>query len=180
MHFSLFSTLPNHKECIAVSSEINQKQAARSKHTEIAFRRIPISTLYYEIQLESIQRWQKECENCTKAAITKQYFPTVQERLTTRMRVTQNIAAMLTGHGKTRAYLLHRFKILETATCACGQGDQKIDHLLYHCPLLETKRQTMKKKAVNAGHWPASKQDLITKHRDSFLIFVESIDYDPL
>jgi len=47
------------------------KEAARSKHTDIAFRRIPISTLHYEIQLESIQRWQKEWENCTKAAVTK-------------------------------------------------------------------------------------------------------------
>jgi hypothetical protein len=53
------------------------KEAARSKHTDIVFRRIPISTLYHEIKLESTQRWQKEWENCTKAAITKQYFPTV-------------------------------------------------------------------------------------------------------
>jgi len=68
-------------------------------------------------------------KNCTKAAITKQYFPTVQERLKTKMRFTQNIAAMMTGHGKTRAYL-HRFKILENATRSCEQGDQTIDHLL--------------------------------------------------
>jgi hypothetical protein len=153
------------------------KEAARSKHTDIAFRRIPISTLYYEIQLESIQRWQKEWENCTKAAITKQYFPTVQETLTTKMRVTQNIAAMMTEHGKTGTYL-HRFKILGNATCTFEQGDQTIDHLLYHCTLLETQRQTMKKNVINAGHWPASKQDLITKHRDSFLTFLESIDFD--
>ena len=132
---------------------------------------LPISTLYYEIQLGSIQRWQKEWENCPKAAITKECFPTVQERLTTKMRVTQNIAAIMTGHGKTRAYF-HRFKILENATCACD--------LLYHCPLLEPKRQGMKRNATNAGHWPASKQDLIMKHRDSFLIFVESIDFDQL
>jgi ribonuclease HI len=143
------------------------KEAAWSKRTEIAFRRIPISTLYYEIQLQSIQRWQKEWEIFNKAAITKQYFPTVQERLRTKMRVTQNIAAMMAGHGKTRAHF-HRFNMLETATCACGQGDQTIDHLLYHCTLLETKRQTMKENGINAGHWPASKQDLITKHRDFF------------
>jgi ribonuclease HI len=112
------------------------KEAARSKHTETAYGRIPISTLYYDTQLESIQRWQKEWENCTKAAITKQYFPTVQGRLKNKMRVTQNIAAMLTGHGKTKAYI-YRFKIRENATCACEQGDQTIDHLLYHCSLLE-------------------------------------------
>jgi len=147
--------------------------------SDVAFRRIPISTLYQEIQQESLQRWQKEWENCTKAVITKQYFPTVQERLKTKMRVTQNIAAMMTGHGKTRAYL-HRFKILENATCPCEQGDQTIDHLLYQCTLLEPQRQKTKKNAIKAGHWPASKQQLITKHRDSFLTFLESIDFDNL
>jgi hypothetical protein len=94
------------------------------------------------------------------------------------MRVTQNIAVMLTRHGKTRAYL-QRFKILEHATCACEQGDQTIDHLLYHCTLLKTQRQNMKT-AIKAGHWTASKQQLISKHRDSFLNFLESIDFDQL
>jgi len=95
------------------------------------------------------------------------------------MAYIQNIAAMMTGHGKTRAYL-HRFKILENATCPCEQGDQTIDHLLYQCTLLEPQRQKMKKNAIKAGHWPASKQQLITKHRDSFLTFLESIDFDHL
>jgi Spy/CpxP family protein refolding chaperone len=94
------------------------------------------------------------------------------------MRVTKNIVAMLMGHGKTRAYL-QRFKIVENATCACEQGDLTIDHLLYHCTLLETQRQNMKK-AIKAGHWPASKQHLISQHRDSFLNILESIDFDQL
>jgi hypothetical protein len=145
----------------------------------IAYGRIPISTLYYDIQLESTQRWQKEWENCTKAAITKQYFPTVQERLKTKIRVTHNISAMLTGHGKTRSYL-YRFKIREIATCACKQGDQTIDNLLYHCSLLEPQRQNMKKNAIKAGHCSASKQYLITELRDLFLTFLESIDFDQL
>jgi len=59
---------------------------------------------------------------CDKAAITKQYFPTVQDRLKTKINLTQNLAAMLTGHGRTRAYL-HRFKLLDDATRICGQGD---------------------------------------------------------
>jgi hypothetical protein len=73
------------------------------------------------------------------------------------MRVTQNIAAMLTGHGKTRACLqraylqrayLQRFKILENATCACEQEDQTVDHILYRCTLRETQRQNMKNNAL--------------------------------
>jgi hypothetical protein len=134
------------------------KDTARSKDTDIAFSRIPISTLYYELEEESRQRWQKEWENCTKAAITKQYFPTVQDRLNMKIRVTQNIAAMVRGHGKTRAYL-YRFKLLENATCACKQGDQTINHLLYQYILLDTQRGTLKKNVVNTGHWPASKQE---------------------
>jgi len=55
---------------------------------------------------------------CTKSAITKDYFPTVQERLSINIKVTPNIAAMTTGHGKTRAYL-NRFKLLDNATCVC-------------------------------------------------------------
>jgi len=151
------------------------KDAARSNDTDIAFSRIPICTLCYELEEESRQRRQKEWENCTKAAIMKQYFPTVQERLNMKIRVTQNIAGMKTGHGKTTA-CLHRFKLLENATCACKQGDQTTDHLLYQCTLLDMQRGTLKKKVVNTGHWPASKQELITKHRDSLITFIESID----
>jgi hypothetical protein len=59
------------------------------RDTENAFSRIPTSTLYYELEEEEArQQWQKEWENCTKAAITKQYFPTVQERLKTKISVT--------------------------------------------------------------------------------------------
>ena len=114
MYLCLYVCIPNNLAwylnlCCQFADKL-AKEAARNEHTDVAFRRIPISTLYQEIQQEPIQRWQKEWENCTKATITKQYFPTVQERLKTKMRVTQNIAAMMTGHGKTRAYL-HRFKI---------------------------------------------------------------------
>ena len=64
------------------------KEAARSKDTETAFIRIPISTLYYELEEEARQQWQKECENCTNTATTKEYFLTVQERLSMKISVT--------------------------------------------------------------------------------------------
>jgi len=86
------------------------KEAARTRLIDITFSRIPISSVYHDIQKDSIKKWQKEWQNCTKALITKQFFPSVEERLKRKIRITQNVAAMLTGHGKTRAYL-HRFKI---------------------------------------------------------------------
>jgi len=115
----------------------------------------------------------------TKAATTKEYFPIVQERLSMKIAVTPKIAAMVTGHGKTKAYL-HRFKLLDKTTCVCKHGDQTIDHLLYQCNLLEKQRGILKKSIVNTGHWPASKQELITRYRDSNITFTESIDFDLL
>jgi hypothetical protein len=72
-------------------------------HTYIAFNGIPKSSLYHEAEEEPKQQWQSEWEKCAKAAITKQYFPTVQDRLNIKISMTPTMAAMVTGHGKTRA-----------------------------------------------------------------------------
>ena len=47
------------------------KAAARNRDTTNAFDRIPLSTLYSEIEGEVKENWQKEWKDCTKAAITK-------------------------------------------------------------------------------------------------------------
>jgi hypothetical protein len=54
------------------------KPAACDRDTSVSFNRIPKSTLYSEIE-EVTQKWKKELENCTKAAITKQLFSNVRE-----------------------------------------------------------------------------------------------------
>jgi len=57
--------------------------------------------------------------------------------------VTPNIAALTKGHGKSRAYF-HRFKLLDNATYVCKEGDHTVDHLIYHCNLLDKQRGTLK------------------------------------
>jgi len=96
------------------------EEAARSSDRTVAFNRIPRRTLYSEIEEEANQKLQKEWENCTKAAITKQYFPQLQDRLKLKINIYAVFAAMMTGHGKTRAYL-HRFKLMEHAVCVCNR-----------------------------------------------------------
>jgi hypothetical protein len=71
---------------------------------------------------------------------------------------------MVTGHGNIRSYL-HRFKILDTPTCPCGTKDQKIDHLLYKCELLnKNKRNSLISKVVKTDVWLISKKTFISKH----------------
>jgi len=92
-----------------------------------------------------------------KAAATKQNFPSVRDRLGTKINLTPKLAAVLTGHGKPRAYL-HRFNLQEDAMCICGQGDQTMDHLLFHCTKTKTQREVLKQHIGQQGNWPASKQ----------------------
>jgi len=86
----------------------------------------------------------------TKAAITKQFFPHVQDRFKLKTNITPIFAAMLTGHGKTRAYR-HRSEILEHATCACNKGDQTIDHLINRCTLLQALRELLRINILESG-----------------------------
>jgi ribonuclease HI len=155
------------------------KDAARNRDTMIAFSRTPKSTLYSEIEEEANQKWQQEWETCMKAAITKKFFPHVQDRLKLKINITPIFAVITTGHGKTRAYL-HRFKLMENSKCVCNKGDQTIDHLINQCALLQTQRELLKSNVLKYGNWPVSKYELITKHMKPFLTFINSTDFDQL
>jgi hypothetical protein len=79
------------------------KEAARSRSIDIIYSRLPMSTVHHHIQQVPIKRWQKEWLTCTKAQTTKQYFPSVKERLKKNIKITHKDAEKLTGHGRTRA-----------------------------------------------------------------------------
>ena len=155
------------------------KEAAWSDNTSYEFNRIPKSTLYHAAVEEATQKWQVKWTTCHKAAATKQYFTSVQDRLGTKINLTPKLAAMLTRHGKTRAYL-HCFNLQDDTICICGQDDQTMDHLLFHCTKTNAQREVLKQQISQQGNWPASKQELIHKYRNSFSAFIESIDFELL
>jgi hypothetical protein len=111
-----------------------------------------------------------------KAAATRHYFPTVQDRLRSKIKLTPKITAVLTGHGMTKAYV-HRFHLSEDAKCKCGNEYQSTDHILFNCEEINAQRELLKQQM---GTWPASKVDLITKYKKEFFVFIESINFDNL
>jgi len=155
------------------------KTAARDKDKTTYYSRIPLNTLFWELEEESKLKWQQKWEESPKAAQTKQFYPRITDRLKSKIDITSNFTAMVSGHGKTRAYL-HRFKLLESATCPCNKGDQTTDHLLYHCTVLHQQRETVVKDTLKHGIWPISKHDLITKYLKAFMKFAYSVDFDKL
>jgi hypothetical protein len=83
------------------------KEEARGRGTEHEFTRIPKSTLYRgpRNSYEKMAEWMSQ-----KAAATRQYFPTIQDRLKSKIKLTPKMTAVLTGHGMTKANL-HRFHL---------------------------------------------------------------------
>jgi len=166
---------------VKAHSEIlgNELADQLAKTAATYYSRIPLSTLFRELEEELKLKWQQTWEENPKAALTKQFYPRLTDRLKSKIDVTSNFLAMVSAHGKTRAYL-HRFKLLESATCPCNKGDQTTDHLLYHCNLLHQRREKLVEDTLKHGIWPISKHDPITKHLKAFMKFTNSIDFDKI
>jgi len=81
------------------------KEAARSKETNYMFRRIPISAIYREAAEKGIFKWQEQWEKSSKAEATKQYFPTVMDRIRTKLNLTSKLTAVLSATVK----LMHTY-----------------------------------------------------------------------
>jgi len=107
---------------------------------------------------ESIRKWQRKWTQTTKGRTTKDFFPDVAERLKMKINLTQNLSAIVMGHGKTKAYL-QGFKIIENATCRCAKRDQTTDHLIFECELLTKERNRMNSSISQTNRWPTNKKD---------------------
>ena len=153
------------------------KEAARND--DISFDRTPKSEIVQQIRDQSIAKWQNQWDRTTKGLITKQFFPIIKDRLTTKIKLTPNFTALVTAHGKTKAYL-HRFKITESPECPCDGGNQTVDHLLYDCSKLQREREKLIRKVSKQDNWPVEKSDLVNKHIKHFIQFANAIDFEKL
>ena len=81
------------------------KEAANNKDIEERYTKIPKSVVISEIQEQSLKRWQREWMETTKGAITKAFFPKIEDRLKMNQNTTPNYTTIVTGHGNINAYL---------------------------------------------------------------------------
>ena len=102
-----------------------------------------------------------------------------QDRLGTKITLNTKLTAVLTGHGKTRAYL-HRFNLRDDARCICGHNDQTMDHLLFHCDKTSTQREALIHQTIQQQNWMKFKPKRISKHTEVFCEFIDSIDFELL
>ncbi|KAJ4449250.1 hypothetical protein ANN_00647 [Periplaneta americana] len=83
-------------------------------------------------------------------------FSSVKRRLSRKLPISPEFTAMTTGHGKLRAYL-HRFRIIESPICPCGQQEQTVNHVIFDCNIVTRQRNDMIRKIQEAGgKWPTT------------------------
>jgi hypothetical protein len=153
------------------------KEATKTK--EIIYKRIPKRNIAQHLREQSIDKWQSQWDNTTKARTTKEFFPSIKYRLKHKINLTPNFTAFVTAHEKTKAYL-HRFKIIESPECPCGGASQTIDHLIFDCSVLQNERERLIGKISKQDNWPINKTQLVNKHIKHFLQFTNTIDFTKL
>jgi hypothetical protein len=132
------------------------------------------------IKKKVITQWQGQWDSTEKGAACRSFFPVLEHRLKMKIPVTQEFTAIVTGHGKTRSYL-HRFKIIESPTCSCNEGQQTPDHIIYVCKHLQKQRSSLIKQIIlKGGYWPPAHDELVTTYINEFTRFIKSIDFQKL
>jgi Ribonuclease HI len=106
------------------------KEAATDRSLQACYDKIPKSVILSELRDESKAKWETEWHNINNGKVTKSFFPYVRDRLKTKLKVPSSVTAVLTGHGKIKAYL-QQFHIIENSMCPCNKREQSVDHILY-------------------------------------------------
>lgn len=155
------------------------KKAAREDATT-NYDRISPSVILRKLRCSSKAKWEREWAETTKGVITKEFFPTVQHRLSIKLPHSTNLTTMLTGHGKLMSYY-HRLNLAPSATCTCAEGDQTVDHFLWECRELNNERDALKKSITEkGGSWPVDKPVLVKQYMKDFHKFCNAITFHSL
>jgi hypothetical protein len=66
-----------------------------TRNDDISFDKIPKSETVQQVRDQSIAKWQIHWDRTTKGLTTKQFFPIIKDRLTTKIKLTPNFTALV-------------------------------------------------------------------------------------
>ena len=84
-------------------ADILVKKATSNESLTEDYNRIPKKRTDEREIRRKREEMAKKLDKTTKGNTTKEYFPNVEDRLKMKINLTQNLAAVVTGHGKTKA-----------------------------------------------------------------------------
>jgi len=153
------------------------KEAARNKSIKECYNKIPKSVVMSELKEQSVRQWQREWVETTKGAITKAFFPRIEDRIKLRLNTTPNYTTIVIGHGNIKPYL-YKYKIIDNPMCPCEKGHQTIQHIIFDCPLLEKEREKLKSVVTRTENWPVSCNKLGIQYYKNFKEYIDKISWN--
>jgi len=136
-----------------VADTLAKEAAQDEEDSNHVYDRIPLSIIASSVREEGLKKWQAQWGRAVKGALCRCLFPNVEQMLRLRIAITPEFTAIVSGHGKTRAYL-NRLKLIDEPMCPCNEGKQSVDHLSYVCSILEPHRSAMIKHNYQRGIGP--------------------------
>jgi hypothetical protein len=119
------------------------KEAINLDNSQVYYKYYPESYAKRILRKKTIENWSKDWLDSRKGWVTKQFFPTVESRMSNKhLNCDFIITQYVTGHGQFRAYL-YRFKKLESSLCICGNSEDTPLHRLTNCDLVLVRRMVL-------------------------------------
>jgi hypothetical protein len=160
-----------------LADKLAKEAAEDDGERNIAYNRIPVTTVATELKKEGLTKWQRQWETTDRGALCRSFFPTVEQRLKSKIPITSEFTAIFCGHGKTKSYL-HRFRQIDNPMCPCNEGAESSEHLIYDYKILESQRKTSKHQIkTSGGTWPTTNSDLVTIYSHAFARCIKSVDF---
>jgi hypothetical protein len=113
-----------------LADKLAKEAAEDDGELKIVHNSIQITTVATELKKEGLTKWQRHWESTDRGALCRSFFPTVEERLKLKIPMTPEYTGIVSGHGKTKAYL-HTFKLIDNPMCSCNGTAQSSEHLIY-------------------------------------------------
>jgi len=164
-------------------ADLLAKEASNVDLSESIYNLFPLSFAKRHFKSVTINEWEHNWKMTSKASQTKQFFPSINDRLAIKyLKPNYKLTQFLSGHGNFNAYL-KRFNLITNDLCDCQQTSETPLHIIFECVLYESERHQLINAIHRSGHpLPITPKNLIcdkdvNKEILNFLNTITNSDY---
>ena len=138
------------------------KQGALGPGTYTDFLPPPVSSIRFLLRQAVKNIWEMRWANCTKASITRSFFPTIEcTKPILNMDLPCSVVQVFSGHSRLRTFLF-RIACAPSPICPCARNEETVEHFIFHCSLFDRLRTNFKATSLRYCHmWPPRLSDIV-------------------
>jgi hypothetical protein len=139
------------------------KEGSSLEISESIYNLFPLSFAKRHFNTVTVNEWNNEWQLSTKGSQTKEFFPTIYERLKMKyFKPNYTLTQYFSGHGSFGSYL-KKFKISKSDLRECEQTAETPQHIILECDIHSIHRHQLINSIHRSGHsWPPLPKLLIS------------------